>query len=242
VNLSKKDYLANYCMEAIILAGGLGTRLREVVKDTPKCLASINGNPFLYYIIKSLQQNNIARFIFSLGYLSQDVLLFLETNFSGLNYCYVIEDEPLGTGGAIKLALKKANQDLVVITNADTYFNFNLNELINLHIFKKAIVSIALVEMQNYDRYGTVLMNEDGLVVEFIEKKFNEKGTINAGFYCIDKSHFIDTTTTMNTFSFEKDYIEKEVFGNKIYGFLFRGTFIDIGIPEDYYKAQLIKY
>jgi D-glycero-alpha-D-manno-heptose 1-phosphate guanylyltransferase len=96
--------------------------------------------------------------------------------------------------------------------------------------------------MQNYERYGTVLINEDGVVVEFVEKKFNEKGTINAGFYCLDKSHFLDFTTSMYTFSFEKDYIEKEVFGNKIYGVLFEGTFIDIGIPEDYYKAQLIKY
>lgn len=229
-------------MEAIILAGGLGTRLREVVKDTPKCLALINGNPFLYYIIKNLQENNISKFIFSLGYLSKDVLLFLETNFSRLDYCYVVEDEPLGTGGAIKLALKKSNQDLVVITNADTYFNFNLNELITFHVLKNAIVSIGLVEMQNYERYGTVLINEDGVVVEFVEKKFNEKGTINAGFYCLDKSHFLDSTTSMNTFSFEKDYIEKEVFGNKIYGVLFRGTFIDIGIPEDYYKAQSINY
>ena len=229
-------------MEAIILAGGLGTRLREVVKDTPKCLALINGNPFLYYIIKNLQENNISKFIFSLGYLSQDVLLFLETNYSCLDYCHVVEDEPLGTGGAIKLALTKSNQDLVIITNADTYFNFNLNELITFHILKNAIVSISLVEMQNYERYGTVLINEDGLVVEFVEKKFNEKGTINAGFYCLDKSHFLVSTISMDRFSFEKDYIEKEVFGNKIYGVLFGGTFIDIGIPEDYYKAQSINY
>ena len=134
-------------MEAIILAGGLGTRLREVVKDTPKCLALINGNPFLYYIIKNLQENNISKFIFSLGYLSQDVLLFLETNFSYLDYCYVVEDEPLGTGGAIKLALKKSNQDLVVITNADTYFNFNLNDLITFHILKNAIVAMSAIKI-----------------------------------------------------------------------------------------------
>ena len=229
-------------MEAIILAGGLGTRLRDVIKDTPKCLAEINGNPFLFYVINNLQYNNVSRFIFSLGYLSQDVVYFLESNFKDLNYTCVIEDEPLGTGGAIKLALKESTEEIVIITNADTYFNFNLNDLIKFHIQKKAIVSICLVEMQNYDRYGTVLLNNDEIVIDFVEKKFTEKGTINAGFYCINKSHFLNKTLSMFNFSFEKDYIENEIVGNKIYGLLFSGTFIDIGIPEDYYKAQLIKY
>lgn len=229
-------------MEAIILAGGLGTRLREVVKNTPKCLALINGNPFLYYVIRNLQKNNISKFIFSLGYLSHDIILFLESRFSDLDYCYVIEEEPLGTGGAIKYALNEANDDNVVITNADTYFDFNLNDLIKFHILKNAVVSIGLVEMQNYDRYGTVLINEDGVVEEFIEKKFNKKGIINAGFYCINKQYFLDKTIYMNKFSFEKDYIEKEVSGDKICGLLFIGNFIDIGIPEDYQKAQLLNY
>ena len=124
-------------MEAIILAGGLGTRLRSAVPDLPKCMAPINGVPFISYLIDNLINEGVTNFIFSLGYKSELFISFLEEKLPMKNYLIVIEDEPLGTGGAIKLACKKAKDENVIALNGDSLFKVNLKELMHFHLEKK---------------------------------------------------------------------------------------------------------
>src|SRR3954468_23098443 len=142
--------------EAIILAGGLGTRLRDAVPDLPKCMAPIGGRPFLSYVIDHLRMQGVQRFIFSLGYKAEIIETYLNEFYPTLDYSSVIEKEPLGTGGAIQLALQKAETDDVVIANGDTLFKIKLEELFAVHAKHKAACTLALKPMQNFERYGVV--------------------------------------------------------------------------------------
>ncbi len=223
--------------QAIILAGGLGTRLRSVVPDQPKCLAVINGKPFLYFIIQYLKSNGITKFIFSLGYRSEDVKAFLEINLLGNEYSLAIENEPLGTGGAIQLALKISEDTNTIIVNGDTYFNVDLKGLSSFHFETKAECSVSLKPTINFSRYGVVEIDSDKTITSFKEKQFVESGLINGGVYALDKEKFI-AHNFPDKFSFEKDYLEAFVSSKKITGFIQDKYFIDIGIPEDYAKAQ----
>lgn len=224
--------------EAIILAGGLGTRLRSAVPDLPKCMAPVAGHPFLYYVINYLRMQGISRIIFSLGYMHEVILNWLQTEFPTLNYDYVIEKEPLGTGGAILFSLQKVTVDNVFITNGDTLFKFDAQKLWNEHIQKESECSIALNPMQDFDRYGVVEIDENNTITRFKEKQLHHKGLINAGVYLIHKSSFIEKKLGQK-FSFEKNYLEPFVSEKKIYGFPQDGYFIDIGVPDDYNQAQL---
>jgi len=112
--------------QAIILAGGLGTRLRSAVPDLPKCLAPVAGRPFLFYVINYLRSQGINDFIFSLGYKHELITDYLERDFATLSYKTVIEEEPLGTGGAIRLAAAQAHSSQVIVTNGDTLFRADI--------------------------------------------------------------------------------------------------------------------
>ncbi|MBP8765462.1 MAG: NTP transferase domain-containing protein, partial [Ferruginibacter sp.] len=129
--------------EAIILAGGLGTRLRSVVADVPKCMAPVSGKPFLAYLINALQNQGIEKFIFSLGYKSEIILQYLANEFPNLNTQIVVEKEPLGTGGAIRLACEKVAGDDVLIFNGDTFFDINLKTFSAFRHTQNAACSIA---------------------------------------------------------------------------------------------------
>lgn len=224
-------------MEAIILGGGLGTRLRSVVADIPKCMAIVAQKPFLHYVITYLQKQGVTKFIFSLGYLSETVERYLLKDFPFLKYQISKEDEPLGTGGAIHLACHKTTEETVVIVNGDTLFNVNIAKLLNLHQFMKAHCTLALKPMYKFDRYGVVEMNNSSIITSFKEKKHYEEGLINGGCYLLNTSYFL-TQKFSEKFSFEKDYLEKYIVSKKIYGQIQDEYFIDIGIPEDFEKAQ----
>lgn len=219
--------------EAIILAGGLGTRLRSVVSDVPKCMAPVNGIPFINFIINYLKKEGIERFIFSLGYKSEIVIDYVNKNFPNLDIAYIIEDTPLGTGGAIKLACSKAKCPDVFILNGDTLFNISLEELSGFHTGKKADFTVALKEMRNFSRYGSVEIGKDHAVKAFHEKTFCEKGFINGGVYVLNIKSFLQEGLP-DAFSFEKDFLEKNNGKKKFYGLECDYYFIDIGIPEDY--------
>lgn len=222
---------------AIILAGGLGTRLRAAVPDLPKCMAPVAGRPFLYFVINHLRMQGISRIIFSLGYMHNIILDWLQKEFPTLNYDYVIEDEPLGTGGAILFSLQKAMTDNVFIVNGDTLFRFDAKKMIDLHAQKSAACTLALKPMQNFDRYGVVEINENNIITSFKEKQYYDKGLINAGIYLINKESFTKKDF-LQKFSFEKDYLEKFVAEKQFAGLQQDVYFIDIGIPEDYNRAQ----
>ncbi len=226
-------------MQAIILAGGFGTRLQTVVKEVPKPLAPISGKPFLFWLITYLQQQGITDFIFSLGYLHQQVEDFLKEAFPDLKYNCVVETEPLGTGGAIKLCLNKVVNKDVMIVNGDTFFNLNIKDFIEFFQNTNSSCTIALTPMTNFDRYGSVTIDEKNIIHQFNEKKYCTQGFINTGILALDKYVFLEKTEHLpQNFSYEKHFLEPNISQIKVTGYIAAGYFIDIGIPEDYYKAD----
>jgi len=223
--------------EAIILAGGLGTRLRSAVPDLPKCMAPVNSKPFLNYVIKNLQREGITHFIFSLGYKSEVITGYLEKDFPSLLFKTAIEEEPLGTGGAVKKALGIAKDDSVLIANGDTLYTIDAELLAGIHSLSGASCTLSLKPMKNFDRYGVVEVDEHSVIKSFREKKFYESGLINGGVYAINKNKFFNEKLP-EKFSFEKDYLEKFYKSSRMFGVVQDEYFIDIGIPEDYERAQ----
>ncbi len=223
--------------ECIILAGGFGTRLKSAVPDLPKCMAPINGKPFLQYLIDYLIQQGVHSFIFSLGYLHEFIESFLQENYPTLIYKIVVENEPLGTGGAIKLAIEQAHQKNVIILNGDTMFTVNIQELYNFHTQHDCITTLSLKPMQQFERYGVVSINEQCHIQQFQEKKYYESGLINGGVYALNVDLF-KKLSLPKVFSFEKDYLEKYFASYKMMGLIQDKYFIDIGIPEDFEKAK----
>ena len=224
-------------VECIILAGGLGTRLQGVIGAYPKCMAPVNDKPFLHYIFNYLETHFCTRVILSLGYKHEVILEWLTTQTRRFEIDYVIETEPLGTGGGIQLAMQKAKTEHVAVLNGDTMFCVNIQTMLSWHQSKNAGTTIALKEMHQFDRYGVVNKNAGGLITSFEEKKYCAIGFINGGVYVIAKEYFFAKQLPQK-FSFEKDYLEKFVTEQKIWSYTSDQYFIDIGIPEDYTKAQ----
>ena len=223
--------------EAIILAGGLGTRLRSVVADLPKCMAPVNGKPFLAYVIAYLKKQGIEHFIFSLGYMNEPIIDFLKHDFPRLHFTASIEDEPLGTGGAIKQAITFAEGENVLVTNGDTLFETNVDSVEKFHHKMQAECTLSLKPMKNFERYGVVETDDTGRITSFKEKQYYAAGLINGGLYILNKRAFLGKDLPVK-FSFEKDYLEKFFSSGKMYATAQDEYFIDIGIPEDFQKAQ----
>jgi D-glycero-alpha-D-manno-heptose 1-phosphate guanylyltransferase len=224
--------------EAIILAGGLGTRLRSAVPDLPKCMAPVNGEPFLKYVIEHLQSQGIEKFIFSLGYKHEVIEEYIAKEFPSLMFKVSLEDEPLGTGGAIKLACKIAKEKSVLIANGDTLFKIDITKIAGFHSLSGANCTLSLKPMKNFDRYGVVEINEDLEIISFKEKQYYENGLINGGIYALHTNKFLDEDLP-EKFSFEKDYLEALYTERRMFGVEQDEYFIDIGIPKDYERAQI---
>lgn len=223
--------------EAIILAGGLGTRLRTVVSDLPKCMAPVAGKPFIYFVIEHLLSQGINSIIFSVGYKSNLLINYINEQYPLLNKQFSIEAEPLGTGGAVKLACSLSTAKTVLIVNGDTLFKTDIENLYAWHDSCNADCTMALKPMQDFNRYGVVEMNHDHAIVSFKEKQFYKSGLINGGVYVLQVAGFLQEAWPQH-FSFEKDYLEKYVDKRKMVGIVQDTYFIDIGIPEDYERAQ----
>lgn len=221
-------------MEAIVLAGGKGTRLQSVVSDVPKPMAPIQDKPFLGYLLKYIILQGVNKIILSVGYKSQVIIDYFKDEFMGCPIEYVIEEKPLGTGGAIKESLKSVSSDSVVILNGDTFFKVDLESFKDFHQSMKVKLSLALKPMEHFDRYGTVII-EDSLIKEFVEKKYCDSGLINGGVYLINRD--LMKNIDVDVFSFETEFLNPE--NNRIAGYTVDEYFIDIGIPEDYNKAQI---
>jgi len=223
--------------QAIILAGGLGTRLRKEIGNIPKPMANINGRPFLQYLLTFLLQQHINEVILSVGYGHDTIKNYFGNHFSSISLIYSIEDEPLGTGGAIKQALGFVSSEDVLILNGDSIFKINLTEFFNLHIKNRSNLSIALKSAQDTGRFGTIIINDFNKIISFREKQNDIKGFINAGLYLL-KKEFLGSFNLPDKFSFERDFLEKYHKEYKFYGFPFSSYFIDIGVPADYKRAQ----
>lgn len=223
-------------MECIILAGGMGTRLQSVVSDVPKCMAPVAGHPFLYYLITSLIEAGFNHIIFALGYKHEIIEEWIQTNAFPIDISTVIEETPLGTGGAVKLALSKARTNEVFVLNGDTFFSVRYPEMLNLHKATQSAVTVALKRMEKFDRYGVVDIEQPtSRILRFNEKQYCESGLINGGVYLINR-HELDNFPMK--FSLEKDFFETAVRTSTLSGYISEGYFIDIGIPEDYERAQ----
>jgi D-glycero-alpha-D-manno-heptose 1-phosphate guanylyltransferase len=223
--------------EAIVLAGGLGTRLRPVLPDLPKSLAPIAGRPFLAHLLDYAKKEGINKFIFALGYKTELIEEFVKGYLPRDSYSFSVEQEPLGTGGAIYKACKQITGANSIVLNADTFFAVSFSQLDRLHEQQNAKCTLALKPMKNFERYGVVSINEKKEVTGFSEKKYQVSGLINGGVYALHVASFMERPFP-NVFSFEKDYLEKSYLKGKILGFVSDAYFIDIGIPEDYQRAQ----
>lgn len=233
-------------MEVIILAGGLGTRLRSVVSEVPKCMAPVAGKPFLWYLLQYLKRYDVSRVILSVGYLREVIFSWIDTvrNQFPFTIDYAIEETPLGTGGGIALAMQHVQTEGAIILNGDTCFEVNLNELTAFHhSHSKANIVLALKAMQDFDRYGTVITDNQGKVLEFKEKRPCQNGHINGGVYWMRNIPKDNPESLFyglpDKFSFETEVLTKHCGPNGcLYGIAQNGYFIDIGIPEDYRRAE----
>lgn len=207
--------------EVIILAGGLGTRLRSVVNDKPKCMAEVNGKPFLYYWLQYLARFSFKRIVLSLGYKSEMVISWIEKIRDNYDFIidYVVEQELLGTGGGIRLALNKTSTDDVFVINGDSMFLADLQDLYNKYSLVNCSVALALKRMKDFSRYGKVTIDSNNLITDFAEKKFCQQGLINSGVYVLNKQK-LNLQSFEQKFSFEKDVLEQR---NDIYGFEYEG-------------------
>ncbi len=228
-------------MEAIVLAGGLGTRLRSVVSEVPKCMAPVAGKPFLWYLLAYLARyQEVSRVVLSVGYLREVIFDWVKVAAGQFPFeiDYAIEDVPLGTGGGIRLALSKCIGDDVLVLNGDTMFDVDLRRMSESHVRQpNAAVTLSLCRLQQFDRYGRVSMDDGQVITGFHEKQYCEDGLINGGVYLIRRSR-LDLSALPERFSFEKEVFEPHVKQRDLYGFVSDGFFIDIGIPEDYLRAQ----
>lgn len=226
-------------MDAVILCGGFGTRLKEVVKDVPKSMAPVNGKPFLEHILNFLDKNTIiTNVLLCTGYKHEIIYNYFKDHFKRFSIQYSIESIPLGTGGAVLNALPKIKSDSFLLINGDTYFDVDLSHLHKMHLVEKADVSIALKKMTNFERYGCV-QRIGKTITAFEEKKKVACGEINGGVYIVNKQILLENNFSA-AFSLEKDLLEKFTEKYKFIGISFDGYFIDVGTPEDYVIAQKV--
>lgn len=223
--------------ECIILAGGKGTRLQSVVNDVPKCMAKVANEPFLKHVFDYLEKQHFQHVVLALGYKAQSIIDWLNTQQRDFKISYVVEQEALGTGGAIQFASSKIIGDEMLILNGDTFFNIPTDTLFEVHKLKQADISLGLKPMINFDRYGTVNCNKDERIIKFNEKKQTKEGLINGGVYLVNKKIF-DKLNLPQKFSFEQEILEIKLDALAIYGQTFDNYFIDIGVPSDFEKAN----
>ena len=195
-------------LECVVLAGGLGSRLRDVVNDVPKVLAPINGKAFLYYLFKYLEGQNVSRVILALGYRSEQVEIWLKENDFKFEIILSIEKEPLGTGGALKQALKLCQRNNIIFLNGDTYFDIDLKKF-----YLKSVetigcwASLAILRIKEPLRYGTVSCDSFYRIIEFKEKSIVKEGLINGGIGVLNKEFFLNNMP-LEKFSLEKDFFK----------------------------------
>lgn len=229
--------MVNSLPDAIILAGGPGTRLQDTVPGLPKSMAPVGGRPFLEYLFRYLENNHLNKVVLSLGYMPDPILQHFGQQHGNISIQYIIEDEPLGTGGALMKALAYASSENLVVMNGDTLFDVDIQEMLRQHVFSKAAVTIALLEVQDASRYGIVQTRVDGRITSFNEKQPGSgRGIISGGIYIIQRD-FIEKLSLPHKFSLENDLFRHFFSNAPFYGYFGNGYFIDIGIPSDYRRA-----
>lgn len=222
---------------AVILAGGLGTRLQALVSDRPKVTAEINGKPFLCYLLDQLADTGIERIVISTGYMADTVEDTMGASYKNIHVDYSKEELPLGTAGALKLAGQAIDTEYCLVMNGDSYTEFDPVSLFMIHKQKNANITILVKAVSNTSRFGTTQMNEQNEIVRFVEKGDSTgAGFINAGVY-IMKTSALQKIPDKAPCSLEYDFFPAMI-GKGIYGYETLGRFIDIGTPESYTQAE----
>ena len=222
---------------ALVLAGGLGTRLKPVVSDRPKGMAEVVGKPFLTYILEQLKEAEVGKVILCTGFKGELIECEFGREYRGIPLEYSQENKSLGTGGALRLAYPKIESEEALVMNGDSYCQANLKRFIRLHRSHEANASILLTYSKDASRFGRVLMEESGRVLKFMEKAEEPgPGWINAGIYLIRKK-LVKTIPHFREVSLEREIFPRWI-GNRFFGFKNEGVFIDIGTPESYEEAK----
>jgi D-glycero-alpha-D-manno-heptose 1-phosphate guanylyltransferase len=227
-------------MEAIILAGGMGTRLAARLDGVPKPMAPVAGRPFLEILLSQLGRAGCTRVILSVGHLHEVIEHHFGVHFRGIRIDYAIEQTPLGTGGAIRAALGHAREKSILVLNGDTFLDVDYTGMLHFHEQQTAPLTIAVTHCANVARYGGVAVSGTGekkRITGFEEKGRAGAGWINAGVYAINKN--LEWPSRLGEkFSFETDFLAPEIATLAPVAYPVDGFFLDIGIPEDLDRAQ----
>lgn len=225
-------------LTAFVLAGGIGTRLQPVVNDRPKSLAEINGRPFLYYQLEYLRLSGISSVVLCTGYMADAIEQAIGTQHHDMPIRYSREDSPLGTGGAIRNALPRAESEPVLVINGDTLVDTELDVFIDQSAQRSAAAALLLLPVEDTSRFGSVKINGAGYITEFREKSESNatNGWVNAGIYLLTRD-FISSIPNDRPVSIEREVFPGQT-GKGLYGFQAEGSFIDIGTPESYRLAE----
>jgi D-glycero-alpha-D-manno-heptose 1-phosphate guanylyltransferase len=224
-------------LAAVVLAGGMGTRLRTVVADRPKVLAPVAGRPFLTYLLDQIADAGIQRVMLSTGHLAEQFATVIGDRYRNIQIVYAHEEQPLGTGGAIRFACGFTDAEQILVMNGDSYCDANLSSYIDWHVDGRHDVSLMLAKVDDTSRYGMVEIETGGRITAFIEKRpENTAGYINAGVYLLRR-------TMLDQFPVGPSSLERDVFPvwlreRTIMGWVTEGEFIDIGIPSDYERSH----
>jgi len=225
-------------LEALVLVGGLGTRLRGIVDDVPKPMAPVKGRPFLAFVLDQLIDDGFDLAVLAAGYRHEAIRSYFGEEYRGLALAYSVEGEPLGTGGAIRLACDQARARDVFVLNGDTYLDLDYRAMMDAHARAGAQLSLAVCEVPDVARYGALEIS-DGIVQGFREKGQTGPGWINGGTYVLG-FELRDRLPKRGAFSFEQEVLVPQVQSIRPLAFPASGLFIDIGVPEDYERAQEI--
>jgi NDP-sugar pyrophosphorylase family protein len=221
---------------AVILTGGLGTRLRSIVEDRPKVLAEVHHQPFIAYLLEQVIAAGIKRVVLCTGYKGEQIIAAFGNRYHDLDLLYSHEEAPLGTGGALRLAFPLITSDPVLVMNGDSYFKADIRDFCNRHASAEAMASIMLAQVDNTARYGRIEIDPDGPIVRIVEKgKNTAPGWINAGIYLFSHE-VIQRIPRGRSVSLEREILPQCI-GEKFFGFPYQGEFLDIGTPESYRQA-----
>lgn len=224
-------------MQVIILAGGKGTRLWPITEHLPKPMVDVSGKPFLEYLLSYYSKKNVSKVCLSVGYKNEVISSYFSNKYDDIDLVYAIEKKALGTGGAIVQSLLKLDDSDIVVTNGDTFFDVNLDDMMDFHISNESEITIAVKAMTNFDRYGTVEIDGKSKIKGFNEKIKTKEGLINCGTYIINKKIF-KSLNLPEVFSLENDVLKNNLNSIEEYAFVTNGYFIDIGVHEDLEVAR----
>jgi NDP-sugar pyrophosphorylase family protein len=226
-------------LDCVILAGGRGTRLQGVVSDTPKSMALVGGRPFLELLIAALKQQGVRRFVFATGHRGEQIEAhFGRRDWAGTDITCSREPEPLGTGGALRLALRHVKASRILAIKVDSYCRLDIPTLLRAHLAAAAEITLQLARVDDRSRYGNVLVDAGGRVTSFGEKSQKGPGWVPAGVYLFQRA-VLDALSPQAPLSIETDLIPRYI-GRGLQAVQISGPFIDIGTPDAYRTASTV--